>query len=250
MYENKRIDKVPENYIWWAIDPSSLQKPWYRKMVETTFRYRNHKCPTTLPASVMASTAGPSIGDHSYPQLQDLVRRGEALPAIPPRPYRKRRPPNVQNPVGELVDERDDVRVSVGPDDKYEMDDFVVPDDEEGCRKEISQEEDEEVHDGGSDAHGGVDVSGSQTERLSPSRASADDFQTLESELDSDSGDYESDTPLGQLHVKKMAKRRAGKRKAEDVSSSCPQRTHQSTGESSDNDIAAQLPRKRLKGAD
>jgi hypothetical protein len=92
---------------------------------------------------------------------------------------------------------------------------------------------------------GDIDGSNSQTER--PSRTSAGVSQPSESESDSDIDD---DTPLDEIFKKIRVKRVSGKRKAEVVSSPSPQRSHQCEGKASDDDIAAQLPRKRRKGDD
>ncbi|KAG2150360.1 hypothetical protein DEU56DRAFT_922536 [Suillus clintonianus] len=242
-YEDTQLSQVPEYYMR-NIHAISLV-PQYRNLVEANRRYRNNAWQSTPSGSAVASLAAPAIGNHSCPQWEDLVGRHDVLPATPPRPYRKRRPANVQNPVGELVDQRDDVRGSAGPDDKYELDDFVVPDDDDEGASDFESDygADPTSDDNDDDLQG----SGSHTERLLPSRSSTDDSQTLESESKSDS---DNDTPLGQLRDKIMAKRVAGKRKAEVISSPSPQREQQSSGEGSDDDIVTQPPRKRLKGAD
>lgn len=164
----------------------------------------------------------------------------------------------MENPVGELLGSWDD-RGSVDPNEEYVRDDFLV-DDGEG-EDEDSQEEgsgsesdndnddrgfdddfqDEEVYDH-HEVNTAGDMSGPSPLEEWPSRASADSSQT--SELDSD-----DDTPLEKLSNKIRAKRVAGKRKAEVRLSPSPQSGHQCEGEGSDDELAAQPPRKRHKGA-
>jgi hypothetical protein len=165
----------------------------------------------------------------------------------------------VENPVGELLGSWDD-RESVDSDDDYVPDDFLV-DDGEGEDEDPQEEgsgsksdnnnndrgydddfQDEEVYDHHEVDTAG-DLSGSSPLEERPSRASADDSQTSESDSD-------DDTPLDKLPNKIRAKRVAGKRKAEVRLSPSPQSGHQCEGEGSDDEVAAQPPRKRHKGAD
>lgn len=148
------------------------------------------------------------------------------------------------------------------PGEEYVRDDFLVDDGEGEDEDEDPQEEgsgpeldnnnddrgfdddfqDEEVYDH-HEVNTAGDLNGSSPLVERPSRASADVSQTSESDSD-------DDTPLDKLSNKIRAKRVFGKRKAEVGLSPSPQSGHQYKGEGSDDDIAAQPPRKRRKGAD
>lgn len=203
-----------------------------------------------------------TFGNHSYSKyhkFKDLVRRYEAHLASHRRPYRRRKPANVENPVGELLGRWDD-RGSVEPGDEYERDDFVVDDDE--GEDEYSQEDSGFQSDDSNDDHGFDDFQGEEmyddsevnttgdpdgSSPEQPSCASAAVSQASESESEPDSDD---DTPLDELPHKIRAKRVSGKKKAEVVSSPNPQRSHRCEGEGSNDDIVAQPPQKRRKGTD
>ncbi|KAG1890261.1 hypothetical protein F4604DRAFT_1914808 [Suillus subluteus] len=241
-HKNKRLDEVPEDYIWSVIRPSFSNNTWYQSLVKAHRRYLD-----------------------KYHKFEDLVRRYEVHRATHRRPYRRRKPANVQNPAGELLGPWDD-RGSVEPGEDYMRDGFVVNDGEGEDEDEDSQEEGrgsesdnndddpgfdddfqgEEVYDDSEvNTAGDLDGPSPQTER--PSRTCAGVSQASESGSDSDSDD---DTPLDELPKKIRAKRASGKRKAEVVSSPSPKRSHRYEGEGSDDDIAAQPSRKRRKGAD
>lgn len=196
-----------------------------------------------------------------YHRFKDLVRRYEAYLATHRRPRRGRKPANVENPVGELLGSWDD-RGSVDPDDDYVRDDFLVDDGEREDEDEDSKEDSggseldnnnddrgfdddfqhEEVYDH-HEVNTAGDLSGSSPLVERPSRASEDVSQASESDSD-------DDTSLDKLFNKRRAKRVSWKRKAEVGLSPSPQSGHQCEGEGSDDELAAQPPRKRHKGAD
>lgn len=171
----------------------------------------------------------------------------------------------MENPVGDLLGSWDD-RGSVQPGDDYVRDGFVVNDGEGEDEDEDSQEEaagsesdnsnddrgfdddfqGEEVYDH-SEVNAANDLDGSSPQTERPSCASVGVSQASESESESDSDD-DDDTPLDELPNKIRAKRVFGTRKAEVASSPSPKRSHQCECEGSDDDIAAQPPRKRRKG--
>ncbi|KAG1900642.1 uncharacterized protein F5891DRAFT_302267 [Suillus fuscotomentosus] len=269
-HQNKRLDEVPEDYIWSVIRPSFSNNPWYQSLVEAHRRYLDQVYQNKSPGSVdiwfgqqcrgyPLSSAYKRRGfiefclrpEHNnfkwYYKFKDLVRRYEAHLASHRRPYRRRKPANVENPVGELLGHWDD-HGSVEPGDEYERDDFVV-DDGEG-EDEDSQEDSGSQSDDSNDDHGFDDFQGEEiyddsevnttgdpdgSSPEQPSCASAAVSQASESESDSDSDD---NTPLDELPHKIRAKRVSGKKKAEVVSSP------------SNDDIAAQPPQKRRKGTD
>ncbi|KAG1788836.1 uncharacterized protein HD556DRAFT_1447488 [Suillus plorans] len=277
-HENKRLDEVPEDYIWSVIRPSFSNNPWYQSLVEAHRRYLDQVYQNKSPGSVVIwfgqQCRGHTLSfaykrrgfiefclrpEHKffnwYYKLEDLVRRYEAHLASHRRPYRRRKPAHVENPVGELLGHWDD-RGSVEPGDEYERDDFVV-DDGEG-EDEYSQEDSGSQSDDSNDDHGFDDFQGEEiyddsevnttgdpdgSSPEQPSCASAAVSQASESDSDSD-----DDTPLDELPNKIRAKRVSGKKKAEVVSSPSPQRSHRCEGEGSNDDIAAQPPQKRRKG--
>ncbi|KAG1869858.1 hypothetical protein C8R48DRAFT_771237 [Suillus tomentosus] len=281
-HKNKRLDEVPEDYIWFVIRPPFSNNPWYQSLVKAHRRYLDQVYQKKSPGSVdiwfgqqcrgyTLSSAYKRRGfiefclrpEHNnfkwYDRFKDLVRRYEAHLASHRRPYRRRRPANVENPVGELLGHRDD-RGSVEPDDEYERDDFVV-DDGEG-EDEDSQEDSGSQSDDSNDDHGFDDFQGEEmyddsevnttgdpdgSSPEQPSCASAAVSQASESESESDLDD-DTPTPLDELPNKTRAKRVSGKKKAEVVSSPNPQRSHRCEGEGSNDDIAAQPPQKRRKG--
>ncbi|KAG1777709.1 hypothetical protein EV702DRAFT_1196920 [Suillus placidus] len=285
-HENKRLDEVPEDYIWSVIRPSFSNHTWYQSLVKAHRRYLDKVYQNKSPGSVYIwfgrryrgytlSLVYKRCGfikfclkpEHSifkwYHKFEDLVRRYEAHLATHRRPHRGRKPANVQNPVGDLLGSWDD-RGSVDPGDDYVRDGFVVDDGEGEDEDEDSQEEGsgsesdnsdddrgfdddfqgEEVYDD-SEVNTANDLDGSSPQTERPSRASVGVSEASESESDSDSDD---DTPLDELPNKIRANRVFGKRKAEVVSSPSPQRSHQCEFQGSDDDIAAQPPRKRRKG--
>ncbi|KAG1748453.1 uncharacterized protein EDB91DRAFT_1114074 [Suillus paluster] len=198
---------------------------------------------------------------HKYPwyyKFEDLVQRYEVHLQTHRRPYRPRKRAHVENPTGELLGKWNDDRGSAEPDDDYERDSFVVDDDDNG--EEIYQEEGSNFESGnntddpavGDDSDGqdkedytnsesttNSDADGSvvQTERLSPSRASASASRS--------GSDSEDDIPLNELHNKIRVKHLSNKGKAKVVSSNNRRRSHWSSGEESD--TTDQPAPKRLK---
>ncbi|KAG2129819.1 uncharacterized protein EDB93DRAFT_1181547 [Suillus bovinus] len=282
-HKNKRLDEVPEDYIWSVIRPSFCNNTWYQSLVKAHRRYLDNVYRNKSPGSVNIWFGKLYLDyplslvykrpdfikfclkpEHSefkwYHRFEDLVRRYKAHLATHRRPHRRRKPANVENPVGELLGSWDD-HGSVEPGDKYVRDDFVVDDSEGEDEGEDSQEGSGSKSDNSSGDHGFDDdfqgeevyndsevntagdiVDGSGPER--PSLTSAGVSQASEPNSDSD-----DDTPLDELFNKIRAKRVSGKRKAEVVSSPSPQRSHQYEGEDSDDDIVAQPPRQRRKDA-
>lgn len=282
-HKNKRLDEVPEDYIWSVIHPSFSNFTWYQSLVKAHRRYLDKVYQSKSPGSVhiwfgnkyrdyALSFAYEQRGfikfclrpEHSnfkwYRRFEDLVRRYKVHRATHRRPYRGRKPANVQNPVGELLGSWDD-RGSVEPGEDYMRDGFVVNDGEredEGSQEEGSGSESDNCDDDGFDdcfqgeevyddfdVNTASDLDGSNPEIARPSRTCAGVSQASELKPDSDSDD---DTPLDELPKKMRAKRVSGKRKAEVMSSPSPQRCHQCEGEGSDDDIAAQPSPKRRKG--
>ncbi|KAG2362297.1 hypothetical protein BDR07DRAFT_1460974 [Suillus spraguei] len=259
-HKNKRLDEVPEDYIWSVIRPSFSDNIWYKSLVKAHRCYLDKVYRNKSPGSVdiwFGKYRGYSLAwayerhgfikfclrpEHDnfkwYHRFKDLVQRYEAHRAAHRRPHRGRKPANVQNPVGELLGPWVD-RGSVEPSDEYVRDGFVV-DDGEG--------EDEDFQEEGN---------GSESDSGNGDRGFNDDFQGEDvyddsevdtadldgsSESDSDSDD---DTPLDELFTKINARCVAGKRKAEVVSSPSLKRSHQCEGENSDDDAVAQPPRSR-----
>ncbi|KAG2111242.1 uncharacterized protein F5147DRAFT_686882 [Suillus discolor] len=280
-HKNERLDEVPEDYIWSVIRPSFSNNAWYPSLVKAHCRYLDQVYQNKSPGSVeiwfgqqcrgyTLSLAYKRPGfiryclrpKHKnfkwYVKFEDLVRRYEAHLASHRRPYRRRKPANVENPVGELLGHWDD-RGSVEPGDEYVRDGFVVDDgegeDEDSQEYGGSQSDDsnddygfdddfqgEEMYDD-SEVNTTGDPDGSSPEQ--PSCASAAVSQVSESESDSNSDD---DTPLDELPNKIRATRVSGKRRARVVSSPSPRRSHLSEGKGSNDDIAAQPSPKRRKG--
>lgn len=265
-HKNKRLDEVPEDYIWSVIRPSFSNYNWYQSLVKAHRCYLDKVYRKKLPGSVgiwfgkyrgyplawayerrgfIRFCLRPEHDDFKwYYRFKDLVQRYEAHRAAHRRPRRGRKPANVQNPVGEPLGPWVD-RGSVEPSDEYMRDGFVV-DDGEG--KDEDFEED----------------SGSESNSSNGDRGFNDDFQgedlyddsevdiaDLDGSSESESGsDSDDDTPLDELFTRIQARRVAGKRKVEVVSPPSPKRSHQCEGEDSDDDIVAQPPRKRCKGVD
>ncbi|KAG0704490.1 hypothetical protein DFH29DRAFT_1078257 [Suillus ampliporus] len=253
-----------------------LQTPEaYPNLVEAYHRYLDRPCQKKSTGSAerietgsgLAATSQAAPGalgnslNYQYSRLEDLLQTCKALLETPQRQYRERRPADVQNPVGELLGNRDDDRGSVKPHDEYKRDGFVVSDDdgeedEEGSDSEADygtanptfddevQDQDED-NDSESNANGDVDGSGLQTDLLLPPRANAGASQSSDSDSDSD-----DDMPLDALRDKTRAKhvseKRKEKRKAEAMSSPDLRSSHGNLGEGTD--ITAQPPQqKRLK---
>lgn len=280
-HKNERLDEVPEDYIWSVIHPEFSNNIWYQSLVKAHRRYLDKVYQNKSPGSVIIwfgqryqgyalSAAYQRRGfvefclapEHSnfkwYHRFKDLVRRYEAHLATHRRPRRGRKPANVENPTGELLGSWDD-RGSVDPDDDYVRDDFLV-DDGEGEDEDSQEEGSGSESDNNNDDHGfdddfqdeevydhhevntAGDLNGSSPLVERPSRASADVSQTSQSDSD-------DDTPLDKLFNKRRAKRVSGKRKAEVGLSPSPQSSHQYEGNGSDDELAAQPPRKRHRGA-
>ncbi|KAG0693384.1 hypothetical protein DFH29DRAFT_964307 [Suillus ampliporus] len=208
--EGKRLDGVSEDLIWWGVHPSRSHNAWYQSLVEANRLYLDKVYEKKTPGSVQIWFGERYKGyrlDDVYKRPGFIrfclrpehntcpwVQRYEVHLQTHRRPYRPRAPAHVENPTGELLGKWDDDRGSAEPDDDYERDGFVVDDDdneeeiyqEEGSDfqstnntedpavDDDSDEQDEQEHgDSEHTANSDADGSAAETERLSPSHASA-----------------------------------------------------------------------------
>ncbi|KAG1731553.1 hypothetical protein EDB19DRAFT_1737355 [Suillus lakei] len=282
-HEDKRLDEVPEDLIWWSIHPLRSSNAWYQNLAEANRLYLDKVYDEKSPGSVTIWFGERYMGyrlddvykrpgfirfclkpEHNkcpwYYRFEDLVQRYKMHLQTHRRPYHPRAPANVENPTGQLLGEWDDGRGSVEPDDDYERDDFVVDDDDDA--EEIYQEDGSDFELANNTSDPAVDDdSAKQDEEEHANSESADNSDadgsvtqagrlspshtgaSISQTSDSDSND---DIPLDELRNKTGTKRLSDGRKAKLMSSNSRRRIcHLSSGEESD--TTDQPPPKRLR---
>jgi hypothetical protein len=152
-HEDKRLDEVPEDLIWWSVDPLRSDMVWHRNLAEANRLYLDKVYDQKSPGSVTMWFGGkkgqrlddvykcsgyiewclrPEQNKYAwYYRFEDLVQRYKNYLQTHSQPYQPRAPAHVENPTGQLLGRGDDSRGSVEPDNDYERDGSVVNDDEE-----------------------------------------------------------------------------------------------------------------------
>ncbi|KAG1861272.1 hypothetical protein F4604DRAFT_1788245 [Suillus subluteus] len=279
-HEDKRLDEVPEDLIWWSIDPLRSGNVWHQNLAEANRLYLDKAYDQKSPGSVTVwfgeQYKGYRLDDvykrpgfiksrlkpeHDkcpwYYQFKDLVQRYRIHLQTHRRPHHPRAPAHVENPTGQLLGKRDDGRGSVEPDDNYERDGFVVDDDEEiyqedGSDFEPANNTNDPAVDDDSDRHDEEEHANSDSTETSDADRSVAQAERLSpshasAAISQTSGsDPDDDIPLDELRNKTIIKRLSDGIKTKDTSLNNRRRIcHSSSGE--ETDTTEQPPPKRLR---
>lgn len=144
-HEDKRLDEVPEDLIWWSVHPLRSGRVWHRNLAEANRLYLDKVYDQKSPGSVTIWFGGmyegytlddvytrpgfikfwlkPEYNKCSwYYKFEDLVQRYKNHLQTHRQPYHPTAPAYVENPTGQRLGRCDDGRGSVEPDDDYERD--------------------------------------------------------------------------------------------------------------------------------